>query len=476
MYFKGKYFFLSNMTLFPYPIEVDGLTINTSENYYQAMKTEDLAIRKMVSELHPYKSKAYFKYTQPSIYHRQHKLDIMRKIIDIKFNIPIFKYLLLSTGDEELIEDNDWGDIYWGMCKGKGSNHLGKILMDKRKELQGYATVNKRIKIGNLYSDILMKQYDYIGFTSNSVLNKNNELIMGKGTASIIKDKFPNIPQELGSKIMLLNNKNEYNLLFINQISEYPIIFALQTKINWKDTSDINLVIRSIDALSLHAYNNPDKRYAIPIPGIGEGGLSIDIVLQIIDSLPDNVDIYCLPINQIYTGIGSRSVPDLYKERIYSIAKLLDEIGYTLRSGGADGSDTYFEEISTSKEIYLPWKDFNNNTSLLHKIPEAAKQLASFHHTIYNELKDSVKSLMNRNVLQVIGQTLNIPSDFVVCYTEDGCNQAIHRTSKTGGTGLAISLADTIGIKIYNVKNDSDYEELLSLIKSLQHNKGMPDA
>ena len=35
--------------------------------------------------------------------------------------------MLLQTGDEELVEGNKWGDRFWGVCKGKGENHLGKI-------------------------------------------------------------------------------------------------------------------------------------------------------------------------------------------------------------------------------------------------------------------------------------------------------------------------------------------------------------
>ena len=35
----------------------------------------------------------------------------------------------------------------------------------------------------------------------------------------------------------------------------------------------------------------------------------------------------------------------------------------TLRSGGADGADLAFEIGAANKEIYLPSKDFNNNSS-----------------------------------------------------------------------------------------------------------------
>lgn len=44
--------------------------------------------------------------------------------------------MLLKTGDEELVEGNTWGDTFWGVCKGKGRNELGKILMKVREEFR----------------------------------------------------------------------------------------------------------------------------------------------------------------------------------------------------------------------------------------------------------------------------------------------------------------------------------------------------
>jgi predicted NAD-dependent protein-ADP-ribosyltransferase YbiA (DUF1768 family) len=43
---------------------------------------------------------------------------------------------LLDTGTQTLVEGNWWGDVFWGVCKGVGSNHLGKLLMKLRKEGQ----------------------------------------------------------------------------------------------------------------------------------------------------------------------------------------------------------------------------------------------------------------------------------------------------------------------------------------------------
>ena len=163
-----------------------------------------------------------------------------------------------------------------------------------------------------------------------------------------------------------------------------------------------------------------------------------------------------------YTGIGSRDIDEDMFHLMVRIATQLALDSYTLRSGGAMGSDTAFEIGSSKKEIYLPWTNFGNNDSRLVIADEhLAYEVARKHHPAWDRLKFPVKKLMARNVLQVLGNTLNEPSLFVVCYTKDGCESHVTRTSKTGGTGLAISVASKAGIPIFNLKNRSSLAKLI---------------
>ena len=66
---------------------------------------------------------------------------------------------LLSTGDLELIECNNWHDNFWGSCScpkcnDSGLNHLGKILMKIRFELKQNDLISFLI---NLEEDINLK-------------------------------------------------------------------------------------------------------------------------------------------------------------------------------------------------------------------------------------------------------------------------------------------------------------------------------
>lgn len=64
------------------------------------------------------------------------KLDVMYELLCDKFDIPELQQLLLDTGDAKLIEGNHWQDCFYGVCDGKGLNHLGKILMRIRSEIR----------------------------------------------------------------------------------------------------------------------------------------------------------------------------------------------------------------------------------------------------------------------------------------------------------------------------------------------------
>ena len=60
----------------------------------------------------------------------------MLSIVRAKFENAYLRRRLIATGDAELMEGNDWGDRFWGVCRGKGENRLGKILMKVRAEIR----------------------------------------------------------------------------------------------------------------------------------------------------------------------------------------------------------------------------------------------------------------------------------------------------------------------------------------------------
>lgn len=126
--FTGKHRFLSNFYIDEYGFCV--------EIYYQSMKPDNMEeVRKILNCANPAAAKKYGQKVMLRSNWEDIKLSVMEKLVRKKFENPYLAKLLLGTNDEELIEGNWWGDTYWGVCNGVGENHLGKILMQVRKEL-----------------------------------------------------------------------------------------------------------------------------------------------------------------------------------------------------------------------------------------------------------------------------------------------------------------------------------------------------
>lgn len=134
--FSGKYRFLSNF--WPCDIEYEGIKYPSTEHAFQAAKTLDVRTRQLMSKLPtPGKAKRYGKHIELRNDWEQVKIGVMREILQQKFSRhEDLEKLLLETGDQELVEGNTWGDKFWGVCDGEGQNHLGKLLMEIRKDLE----------------------------------------------------------------------------------------------------------------------------------------------------------------------------------------------------------------------------------------------------------------------------------------------------------------------------------------------------
>ncbi len=132
--FNGKYRFLSNFA--PCKVEYDGLEYASTESAYQAAKTTNTALRKEFQTSKPGDAKKLGRKVVLRPDWESIKLEVMEQLLRQKFTQPDFKRALLNTGDEDLIEGNTWNDTFWGVCKGKGQNNLGKLLMKVRKELR----------------------------------------------------------------------------------------------------------------------------------------------------------------------------------------------------------------------------------------------------------------------------------------------------------------------------------------------------
>ena len=163
------------------------------------------------------------------------------------------------------------------------------------------------------------------------------------------------------------------------------------------------------------------------------------------------------PPRGFVTGVGSRETPPEKCEDMELLGETLARAGYIWRSGGADGADLAFERgarrvVGQDRlQIHLPRKGFNHNPSPLFGVGPKALELVATLHPVWNDLDDASRTLHARNCYQVLGRKLNQPSEFLVCWTPDGCESERTRSWATGGTATAIALAERYGIPRFNL-------------------------
>ena len=151
-----------------------------------------------------------------------------------------------------------------------------------------------------------------------------------------------------------------------------------------------------------------------------------------------------------YAGIGARATLADVLANMTVMAGWLARTGWQLSSGGADGADGAFAAgaPAVQRTIWLPWRGYNGHrgpdcrvlsSAALSKCMEIAAPL----HPAWDRCSPAVQKLHARNAAILLSDTLDRPVDACVAWTADG--------RVTGGTGMAIRIAEANGIPVFNL-------------------------
>jgi len=135
--YRGKwvYNWFSNMEVTP--LIIDGVQWPSVENYFQSQKSLEPSVQYSFRKITPSESKRLGRSVLIRPDWEQVKEAVMEKALRIKFARDPWKSQLKATGDEQIIEWNNWNDKEWGVSiyDNVGNNKLGLLLMKIRTEL-----------------------------------------------------------------------------------------------------------------------------------------------------------------------------------------------------------------------------------------------------------------------------------------------------------------------------------------------------
>ncbi len=169
-----------------------------------------------------------------------------------------------------------------------------------------------------------------------------------------------------------------------------------------------------------------------------------------------------------YAATGNKEAPPDIIRKFEELAKLLDHQGYTTRVGGMEGIEEAVERTQVKQELILPFKEFNQKQSKFTWSSERAFSIAKMFHPTFDSMKKGVQYFLAKNARLILGDKMNSPSLFLICWTEDGAESVREKSSRTGFSGHPIAIASAIGIPIFNL-GKPDAEQRLKLYLESTH-------
>ena len=171
-----------------------------------------------------------------------------------------------------------------------------------------------------------------------------------------------------------------------------------------------------------------------------------------------------------YAGLGNEDATDDVLLQMGSIAKWLDDKGFTLRTQAIKNVSDAFEKYATKLERYLPWDHFNDKTSKEHhKVSEEAIDLATKIFPKLREQGKAVPKIMGCYSPILLGENLRDYVKFVIIWTPDGAelpNQINFKT--TGRSSHVIRLAAMAKIPLFNLHKQDAEERIKNYVNGLE--------
>lgn len=167
-----------------------------------------------------------------------------------------------------------------------------------------------------------------------------------------------------------------------------------------------------------------------------------------------------------YAGMSNPDTPETVTAQMKRLATYLEEQGYTLRTNGGKGGEEAFEQGVERKEIHLPWKRFNDRDSKFNRTSDEAKAVIRQFAPSFDTLKPAVQTIVASKAHVILGKDLQNPVKFLVCWSQDGAESSSEKSPKTGYIGVAIALASSLKIPVFNLQKPDALDRLKQFLQN----------
>lgn len=149
-----------------------------------------------------------------------------------------------------------------------------------------------RVIKGDLFDEI--GKANLLLVTCNNTVKKNGELVMGRGAARDLAERYPWIPAQAGEEVRtslwLPGLGWRYGVKVMKKRLRKTRFGIFQVKYHFAQLADLRLILYSTRILRKVALDY--KRIVMNFPGVGYGRLRFEDVLPILVALPENVFLY----------------------------------------------------------------------------------------------------------------------------------------------------------------------------------------
>lgn len=164
---------------------------------------------------------------------------------------------------------------------------------------------------------------------------------------------------------------------------------------------------------------------------------------------------------------GDKDTPKEVLLKVQSLVRDFEAAEFKIRCGGDGPVEMAANDAAAiaTKELILPWKEFQGLESKLTWSTETAKHIAKKFHGAYDMLPKGTQGVLAKNARLIMGHNMRSKATALVIWTPDGVEEGRKVTRETGYFGHVIKIAAAANVKIFNLGNPTAEQRIRDFLE-----------